>query len=550
MIRGKYRILGKIGEGGMGTVYKALHVHFKELRALKVMAPQLIHDKALVKRFGREAVLARKLRHRNAVRVEDFDETEDGQPFIVMEFIEGRSLKNLMQSEGPLPVARVCSIIKQAAAALDAAHRLGLVHRDIKPDNIILVASDNEEVAKVLDFGIAKIKDRLGATAGLSLTQSGMVIGTPPYMSPEQAKGAGGDELDGRSDLYSLGVVMYQMLTGELPLTADTPLNMLLAQIQTPPTPIHNVRPGLDIPGPVAALVMKCLAKERERRPQTGNELIEQLERWEKGSEAAQLGPTPPQWTDPSSWPRTVPQVAERGSKRAESESSLSEAGATVSPEPPGARSRPKSVPSPAAPEPRASRDGVLKPSHESGADVNASASRSSPHPSSHWLSILAIALVLVFGLGSWYFFHSLSSAGQNGIVKEGNEKPPSAGELPVTQPGPIQGVEAPDRSHGSYKSPAASTSPQAPSNQAQSGQAPSVVSRSGPVPTEAEKAIRSKKINAARTLGDLYYENGQYDNAIKEYLLGLEIDPSNKPLRKRVELARRAKAVERQSHN
>jgi len=136
----KYRILGKLGEGGMATVYKALHVRFDELRALKVMSPELAADPTFVKRFMREAVITRRLQHPNAVRVDDIDEAEDGRPFIVMEYIEGRSLKEVIQQEAPIPVERVCTIAKQIAAALDAAHRLGMVHRDIKPANIVLVA--------------------------------------------------------------------------------------------------------------------------------------------------------------------------------------------------------------------------------------------------------------------------------------------------------------------------------------------------------------------------------------------------------------------------
>jgi serine/threonine-protein kinase len=141
LVRGKYRILGKLGEGGMGAVYKALRVRFDELRALKVMSPELAADPTFVKRFMREAVITRRLQHPNAVRVDDIDEAEDGRPFIVMEYIEGRSLKEVVQQEARMPVERVCSISKQVAAALEAAHRLGMVHRDIKPANIALVTA-------------------------------------------------------------------------------------------------------------------------------------------------------------------------------------------------------------------------------------------------------------------------------------------------------------------------------------------------------------------------------------------------------------------------
>ena len=175
------------------------------------------------------------------------------------------------------------SIIKQAASALDAAHRLGMVHRDIKPDNIALVDAPDGEMVKVLDFGIAKVKEaRMGEAAGLTLTGAGVVIGTPQYMSPEQAMGKRGDELDGRADLYSLGVVMYQMLTADLPFKADTTMEMLLAHMQKPPAPIEVLHPELQVPENVAALTMRLLEKNRDLRPATARVLIQEIEKIEK----------------------------------------------------------------------------------------------------------------------------------------------------------------------------------------------------------------------------------------------------------------------------
>jgi serine/threonine-protein kinase len=279
VIRGKFRIVRKVGQGGMGAVYEALHLRFNERRALKVMSPDVASDPEFVKRFEREAILTRRLQHPNAVRVDDIEEAEDGRPYIVMEFVEGQSLKRLIQEEGPLPVPRVSAIIKQVAAALEAAHQLGMVHRDIKPDNIVLLSTPAGEQAKVLDFGIAKLKEtRLGDT---NLTATGVVIGTPQYMSPEQALGKRGEELDGRSDLYSLGVVMYQMLTGELPFNADTTLALLHAHAFEPPRPIAEVRPDLKLPASISGLVMRCLEKKREDRPASAQALIDELERAE-----------------------------------------------------------------------------------------------------------------------------------------------------------------------------------------------------------------------------------------------------------------------------
>ncbi len=279
LIRGKYQILGKLGEGGMGSVFKALHVAFNELRALKVISPTLMADELFVRRFKQEAVITRSLVHQNAVRVDDIDEAEDGRPFIVMEYIEGKSLKELIQENGPLPVPRVCSIIKQVAAALGAAHQLHMVHRDIKPGNIVLVNTPQGELAKVLDFGIAKIKEaHARESAVMRLSSGNIIMGTPEYMSPEQASGKGGNELDGRSDLYSLGVVMYEMLSGDLPFKAETTMSMMLARLQTPPRPLRTLHPELQIPASVANLVMKTLEKDPTDRPPTAEALIAEIE--------------------------------------------------------------------------------------------------------------------------------------------------------------------------------------------------------------------------------------------------------------------------------
>lgn len=290
VIRGKFRILRKIGQGGMGTVYEALHLRFNERRALKVMSPEVVSDPEFVKRFEREAILTRRLQHPNAVHVDDIEEAEDGRPYIVMEFVEGQSLKRLIQEAGPLPVPRVCTIIKQIASALEAAHQLGMVHRDIKPDNVVLLPTPGGEQAKVLDFGIARVKEsRLGET---NLTATGVVIGTPQYMSPEQALGKRGDELDGRSDLYSLGCVMYEMLTGALPFAADTTLALLQAHAFQPPRPIAEVRPDLGLPESICRLVMRCLAKNRDDRPASAQVLIDELTQAVRHVESIAVAPT------------------------------------------------------------------------------------------------------------------------------------------------------------------------------------------------------------------------------------------------------------------
>jgi len=286
VVLGKYQILSKLGEGGMGSVFKALHLRFNEICALKVMSLSLMENATFRRRFEQEAILARRLQHPNAVRVEDLDEAENGQPFIVMEYIEGQSLRKLIEGEGPLPVLRCCTIITQVAAALDAAHTMGMVHRDIKPDNIMLVKGGEDDRVKVLDFGIAKLNRSLTSSLGanpaeasrwVALTETGTTIGTPEYMSPEQVLGKTEEEVDGRADIYSLGVVAYQALTGELPVTGNTPLEKLMAQIQIPPRPIQSTAAASHIPPSLCVLIMKCLEKSRERRPASASALIEEL---------------------------------------------------------------------------------------------------------------------------------------------------------------------------------------------------------------------------------------------------------------------------------
>ena len=278
VLRDKYEILERLGAGGMGTVYKARHMAFGEMRAIKVIDSHLIHDDEFLARFRGEAVLARKLLHPNVVRVEDLDRTEDGRPFIVMEYVVGRSLRDVLRREPGLVQARAVDIVAQACSALAAAHALGILHRDMKPENMMLVPQpDGGEVVKVLDFGLAKVLEGFQGAGQHVSTQTGMVVGTPEYVSPEQAVPAQGLELDGRSDLYSLGVVLYELLTDHLPFVADTPMGLLLHHLQTSPEPPHEAYPERGIPRALSALVMKALEKDREARFASADEMRQAL---------------------------------------------------------------------------------------------------------------------------------------------------------------------------------------------------------------------------------------------------------------------------------
>ena len=280
VVRGKYEILEKIGAGGMAAVYRVRHLAFGEIRAMKVVAAKLCDDEGFLKRFRTEAVVTRRLQHPNAVHVDDLDVTEDGRPFIVMEHVQGRNLREVIREEGAFDVARAVAIGRQVASALGAAHALGITHRDIKPDNILLtVGPDGQALAKVLDFGIAKVREgSFDVGPGYTPTETGMVVGTPQYVSPEQAMGKRGDQLDGRSDLYSLGVTLYEMITGRLPFESTTPMEMILHHVQTPPPPPQKVRPDLGLPPAVGALLMRALQKDPGRRFRTAEEMEAALE--------------------------------------------------------------------------------------------------------------------------------------------------------------------------------------------------------------------------------------------------------------------------------
>jgi tRNA A-37 threonylcarbamoyl transferase component Bud32 len=292
IIREKYQILEKIGVGGMATVYRARHLDFNEIFAIKLINQQFVDDGNFIKRLRAEAVIARKLRHPHAVRIEDLDRTEDGRLFIVMEHVDGQDLRRLIRKTGALPASRVLGIASQVCSALSAAHALGIVHRDIKPDNIQLLATpDGTDFVKVLDFGIAKL--RRTAANDESLTGSGLLLGTPQYLSPEQAMGKTGTHLDGRSDLYSLGILVYEMLTGRVPFESDTPMGLLVHHLHTLPPPPHQVRPDLDIPQPVSELLMHALQKLPEERFQSADEMLAAIQSVEAQLQAPPVVPAP-----------------------------------------------------------------------------------------------------------------------------------------------------------------------------------------------------------------------------------------------------------------
>ena len=238
-----YHIIKKLGEGGMGAVYLGEHVKMGRKSAIKVMTQSLAQDTDAIARFNREAANAASINHVNVCAIYDFGETEDGTIFLAMEYIEGEALTDLIKREGPLDLHRAGEILRQTGDALQAAHELGIVHRDLKPDNIMIAkARDGSDLVKVVDFGIAKA---MGGEEGQNVTRTGLVVGTPEYMSPEQLSG---DKLDGRSDVYSLALVFFRMVTGTLPFQADSAQEVMIKRLTDEPARLDEALPGAGFP--------------------------------------------------------------------------------------------------------------------------------------------------------------------------------------------------------------------------------------------------------------------------------------------------------------
>ena len=271
-LAGKYLIEELIKSGGMGSVYRGRHILMDKRVAIKVLRPSLAMDDAVVARFSREAKAASRISHPHAVNVTDFGESENGVVFLVMEYLDGRTLKEIIKSEGAMSLARTVEIVRQVSGALDAAHEQGVIHRDLKSDNIMLSQTNGGEWAKVLDFGIAKIQQPDGAF-DMDITAANLVIGTPQYMSPEQCSHSG--PIDARSDVYSLGIIVYEMLAGRVPFSGESPTVIMMKQVQDEPPSIFEFRP--DLPAGIGSVVTRALAKQPADRFQSAGDLSRAL---------------------------------------------------------------------------------------------------------------------------------------------------------------------------------------------------------------------------------------------------------------------------------
>ncbi len=260
VIAERYHVLEKLGEGGMGQVYLAEHVKMGRKSAVKVMHPSMVQNTDALGRFNREAANASRIDHPNVAAIYDFGETPDGLVYLAMQYVEGETLTHILQATGALPPQRAAEIARQAAEGLYAAHGLGIVHRDLKPDNIMITKDrDGLDCVKVVDFGIAKA----AGNAAQQVTRTGIVVGTPEYMSPEQLAG---EDVDARSDLYSLALVTFNMLTGDLPFPAASTQTSMIMRLTEPPKTLAEMKPDVAWPAEVEGVMRKALEREPSQR--------------------------------------------------------------------------------------------------------------------------------------------------------------------------------------------------------------------------------------------------------------------------------------------
>ena len=271
IVADRYHVIRKLGEGGMGQVYLAEHVKMGRRSALKVMHPAMGADADAISRFNREATNASRISHPNVCAIYDFGETPEGMIWLAMEYVDGEPLTALVERSGALPAPRAAEIARQTAEALDAAHELGIVHRDLKPDNIMVARGrDGADVVKVVDFGIAKAAN----ADSQKVTKTGLIVGTPEYMSPEQLAG---DPVDARSDIYALGLVAFNMLTGALPFPSETVQEAMIMRLTERPRTLAETRAAAHWPPALQAALDHALAREAAARPAAASAFAREL---------------------------------------------------------------------------------------------------------------------------------------------------------------------------------------------------------------------------------------------------------------------------------
>jgi serine/threonine-protein kinase len=393
VIQDRYRVVRLLGKGGMGEVYEVEHIRFGRRLALKRLLPQFADNAAIVDRFQREARAAAMIGNTHIIEVTDMGELPDGSPYIVLEYLDGEDLKQLFYREGPLPVARTVRIALQVCDALAAAHAKGIVHRDLKPANVFLV-KDRADFVKILDFGISKILEHSSEEDG-HLTSTGQALGTPYYMSLEQAQGK--KDIDGRADIYSVGVILFVMLTGELPFQSNTFMSIMMELLsQEPPAP-RSLRP--DLPPELERVILTAMARDRQYRYQTIEELAAALRPFgELDPNVAATADRPPAGADPEAVTRpeaegATPVPAEtRTTKAADSvDPTAGTVAAEAAPEP-APPSREPPPPTMVAPSPAPD---VSRPAP---APTDSPAARPASPPARSWVPLLVAGGVLVLG--------------------------------------------------------------------------------------------------------------------------------------------------------
>jgi len=319
ILDGRYKIIRKLGEGGMGEVYAAEHVHIEKRFAIKLLRPEIVSNAEAVQRFRQEARSSSSIGHRNIIAIEDFGQMSDGRIYMCMELLNGAALNDLIQT--PQPVERLLNILIQTGHGLAAAHAKGIVHRDMKPENIfVTIDANNQDVPKLLDFGIAKVAGNDGQN---NLTRTGTIFGTPFYMAPEQALG---NPVDARTDIYAMGVIMYEVFAGSLPFQGESFMGILTQHITTEPEPVAQraAKANRPLPHGLAEIITRCMQKNPAQRFSTMDELVNALVQIYRSVAGAGMStymeafpvsqrmpaPTPPPLTGPVSVPMATPNSA------------------------------------------------------------------------------------------------------------------------------------------------------------------------------------------------------------------------------------------------
>lgn len=556
VVRGKYVIFSKIAESRTSAVYKARDLGRDQPRAVKALRADLAQDAPFIKRFKNEALIARRLRHPNIARIETSDQSDDGRPFLVMEYVDGRTLKRAVQEEGRFAAARVCAIAKQIAAALDAAHRLGVVHGDLNATSVLLIGPSGAESVKVLGFWGERVRE-LGFSGdrsnGAARQFQDFMPAAPEYASPEQALGKRGDELDGRADLYSLGVLMYEMLASTPPFqgfSSDLTLEVLLAQIELHPEPLAAT--STEVPQELASLVARLLEKRRELRPATAKTLMDEIDRAEQALTTAA--------------PAAI-EVAE---------------GAAAEVPPAAVEQPPVDIASPA---PLALEQAILQAEPQPAPErilrefrIDRSPSHSilfrTPDPPKKdmfhgwWIATALVAVAL--GLGGWWTFSIYRPESAGGLRHElgarwkalgsslhtkqdahavSKQGQPEIGSMPASIGQDDRAIAAPIGQDSGTAGYGGATSSQVPAQSAPVPAKPAsepARQESGPATHRAASpTIDGAEVRRVLAEGDTLFERGDYDRAILVYEGPLKLDPNIPALRHRIERARRARAAE-----